>query len=194
MPTLRGGDVTLDRAAAPVRALILMGVSGSGKSTIASELAKRLKWTVVDADAFHPPGNVEKMRTGHPLTDEDRWPWLRAIAAEIDRKLSLGEHIVVACSALKQAYREILVHGQKDVRIVYLRGSRNLIANRLEARQDHFMPPRLLDSQFKALEEPHIDEGPIVVEIDTSVDRIVDHIVEELRCEKAVCNLPNEDA
>ena len=114
-------------------ALVVMGVSGSGKSTIAEQLAARLGWRYVDGDLFHPPANVAKMSAGHPLTDEDRWPWLRAISAEIDRLSTAGIRAVVACSALKRAYRDILVHGRGDVRIVFLDGTKDLIAKRLAA-------------------------------------------------------------
>ena len=101
----------------------VMGVSGSGKSTIADRLAARLDWRFEDGDGFHPPGNVAKMSAGQPLTDDDRWPWLQAIADEIDRVSRQGERLVVACSALKRAYRDILLHGRKDVRFVFLNGS-----------------------------------------------------------------------
>jgi gluconokinase len=121
------------------------------------------------------------MSAGHPLTDEDRLPWLQAIADEIDRLCRDGEHAVIACSALKRAYREILVHGRDDVRIVYLKGSRELIANRLKLRKGHFMPPSLLESQFNTLEPPGLSERPIVVDIDASVEAIVDHIVAKLK-------------
>lgn len=161
-------------------ALVVMGVSGSGKSTIAEHLATRLGWRYVDGDLFHPPANVAKMSAGHPLTDEDRWPWLRAIAAEIDRLSAAGEPAVVACSALKRAYRDILVHGRDDVRIVFLDGTQDLIAKRLAERKGHFMPPGLLDSQFKTLEPPQPSERPITVSIDASVDGIVNDIVRQL--------------
>ncbi len=161
-------------------AMIVMGVSGSGKSTIAEALANRLGWTFEDGDRFHPASNVAKMSAGHPLTDEDRWPWLRAIAAEIDRLADSGGHAVIACSALKRAYRDILVHGRRDVRIIYLKGSRQLIAARLAARTNHFMPPGLLDSQFKTLQEPVRDENAVVVSIDASADAIVEDIVRRL--------------
>jgi gluconokinase len=161
-------------------ALIVMGVSGSGKSTIADKLAERLGWTFEDGDRFHPPSNVAKMSAGHPLTDEDRWPWLRAIADEIDRVCRAGEHAVIACSALKRAYRDVLVHGRNDVRIVFLSGTQPLIAGRLAARKGHFMPPGLLDSQFRTLEPPQADEQPLTVSIDASVDAIVDDIVRQL--------------
>jgi gluconokinase len=161
-------------------ALVVMGVSGSGKSTIAEHLAARLGWRYVDGDLFHPPANVAKMSAGHPLTDQDRWPWLRAIAAEIDRLAAAGERAVVACSALKRAYRDILVHGRDDVRIVFLDGTKELIAKRLDARKGHFMPPGLLDSQFETLEPPQQSEHPLTVSIDASVDEIVDDIVHQL--------------
>ena len=154
-----------------------MGVSGSGKSTVAAELAKQLSWTFEDGDRFHPKSNVAKMSAGRPLTDEDRWPWLRAIAGEIDRVCKAGGHVVIACSALKRAYRDILVHGRGDVRIVFLNGSQALIANRLAERKNHFMPPGLLDSQFKTLEPPQADENPITVSIDAPVETIVNNIV-----------------
>ena len=162
-------------------ALVVMGVSGSGKSTIADRLAARLGWTYEDGDRFHPPSNVAKMSAGHPLTDEDRGPWLQAIADEIDRVCKAGRHVVIACSALKRAYRDILVHGRDDVRIVFLKGSQALIADRLAARKGHFMPPGLLASQFKTLEPPGIEERPVTVSIDASVEAIVDDAIHQLR-------------
>jgi gluconokinase len=157
-----------------------MGVSGSGKSTIASKLAERLGWTFEDGDSFHPESNVAKMHAGQPLTDDDRWPWLQAIADEIDRVCKAGGHVVMACSALKHAYREILVHGRSDIRIVFLDGSQALIADRLARRKGHFMPPGLLNSQFKTLEPPQADEHPFTVSIDAPVETIVDNIVAQL--------------
>jgi gluconokinase len=162
-------------------ALVMMGVSGSGKTTIAERLAERLQWTFEDGDRFHPAANVAKMSAGHPLTDEDRWPWLRAIAAEIDRVCGAGEHAVIACSALKRVYRDILVHGRDDVRIIYLMGTKQLIAKRLAARKGHFMPPGLLDSQFETLEPPGPEENPVTVSIDASVEEIVDDIIRQAR-------------
>ena len=161
-------------------ALVVMGVSGSGKSTIAEKLADRLGWTFEDGDRFHPAGNVAKMSAGHPLTDEDRWPWLQAIADEIDRVAAAGEPAVIACSALKRAYRDILVHGRNDVRIIYLRGTQELIAERLARRKGHFMPPGLLASQFRTLEPPGPEENPVTVSIDASVDAIVHDIIRQL--------------
>jgi gluconokinase len=161
-------------------ALVVMGVSGSGKSTIADSLAERLVWTYEDGDRFHPASNVAKMSAGQPLTDEDRWPWLQAIADEIDRVCEAGERAVIACSALKRAYRDILVHRRNDVRIIYLNGTPDLIATRLSLRKGHFMPPGLLASQFKTLEPPGGSENPVTVSIDDSVDAIVDDIIRQL--------------
>jgi gluconokinase len=157
-----------------------MGVSGSGKSTIAAALAERLEWTFEDGDRFHPPSNVAKMSAGHPLTDEDRWPWLQAIADEIDRVCEAGGRVVMACSALKRAYRNILVHGRDDIRIVFLDGSQALIADRLARRKGHFMPPGLLDSQFKTLEPPQAAERPFIVSIDAPVATVVDNIAAQV--------------
>ena len=161
-------------------ALVVMGVSGSGKSTIGEKLAQRLGWSFEDGDKFHPLSNVAKMRAGQPLTDEDRWPWLQAIANEIDRVCEAGEHAVIACSALKRPYRDILVHGRKDVRIIYLKGTQDLIASRLAQRKNHFMPPGLLASQFKTLELPDASENPLTVSVNAPVETIVDDIVRQL--------------
>jgi gluconokinase len=161
-------------------ALVVMGVSGSGKTTIASKLAERLHWPFEDGDKFHPKSNVAKMSAGQPLTDEDRWPWLNAIADEIERICKAGEHAVIACSALKRTYRDVLMRGRNDVRLVYLSGTQELIARRLALRKNHFMPPGLLESQFKTLEVPAADEHPVTVSIDASVDAIVDDIVLKL--------------
>jgi gluconokinase len=160
--------------------VVVMGVSGCGKSTIAAMLAHRLNWIFEEGDWFHPPSNVEKMHAGVPLTDEDRWPWLHGIAAWIDATRRVGNHGTVACSALKRAYRDILVGERPDVRVVYLKGERDLIARRMAARDGHFMPPALLDSQFATLEEPRPDEHPIVVSIAPHPREIVEEIVKKL--------------
>jgi gluconokinase len=163
--------------------IVVMGVSGCGKSTIASMLAHRVHWIYEDGDWFHPQSNVDKMHAGEPLTDEDRWPWLNAIAAWIDATRSIGNHAVVACSALKHAYRDILVGARRDVRLVFLKGERDLIARRLMTRDGHFMPPTLLDSQFAALEEPRADERPLVISIVPHPREIVEEIVSRLSLE-----------
>ena len=172
--------MTDEQAQSPY-ALIVMGVSGSGKSTVATKLAERLGWTFEDGDRFHPASNVAKMSAGQPLTDEDRLPWLTAIADEIDKVCHDGGHVVIGCSALKRSYRDLLVHGRNDVRIVFLDGSQALIADRVARRKDHFMPPELLDSQFKTLEPPGANEHPITVSIDAPVDAIVQNIVDQLK-------------
>jgi len=160
--------------------LVLMGVSGSGKSTIAPILCERLGWVCRDGDEFHPPANVKKMHSGHPLTDEDRWPWLKAIATWIDEERKAGRHGIVTCSALKRAYRDILIGPREDVRLVYLKGDEGLIGERLSHRHGHFMPPKLLRSQFETLEEPGPDEHPIVVSIRPSPAEIADNIIRSL--------------
>jgi carbohydrate kinase (thermoresistant glucokinase family) len=164
-----------------VHALIVMGVAGSGKTTVAQALGTRLGWRFEDGDKFHPASNVAKMRSGQPLTDEDRWPWLRAIAEEVDRTRDAGGHLIVACSALKRAYRDILIGTRTGVRLIYLNGARDLILQRLRARRGHFMPPELLDSQFATLEEPGPDEDAVVVDVAPAVEAIVDDIVRQLR-------------
>ena len=171
-------------------ALIVMGVSGSGKSTIAEQLAQRLGWTYEDGDRFHPASNVAKMSAGHPLTDEDRWPWLQAIADEIDRVCKADEHAVIACSALKRSYRDVLVHGRRDVRIVYLNGTQELIADRLAQRKGHFMPPGLLESQFKTLEPPGADENPVIVSIDAPAAEIVDDTINQMGLTPGISSPP----
>ena len=154
-----------------------MGVSGAGKTTVATRLAAALGARFLEGDDLHPPANVAKMQAGHPLTDTDRLPWLRAIAARIDRWRAEGASGVVTCSALKRAYRAILIGERSDVGLVYLEGSKALIRQRLAARQSHFMPAGLLDSQFAALEPPTAEEHPITVEIDADPDRIVSEIL-----------------
>jgi carbohydrate kinase (thermoresistant glucokinase family) len=160
--------------------VVVMGVSGSGKTTVARGLARKRGWTLLEGDQFHPPANIAKMKAGTPLTDEDRWPWLRAIAAKEDELLAGGQSAVVACSALKRAYRDILIADRPDTVLVYLRGSKDLIAERMKARKDHFMPPALLDSQFATLEEPGPDEHPIVVDIDGSVESVTQEAIRQL--------------
>jgi carbohydrate kinase (thermoresistant glucokinase family) len=160
--------------------LVIMGVSGCGKTTIAEGLCRRLGWQYQEGDALHPPANVEKMKSGHPLTDEDRWPWLRRIAERIDEWRAAGISGVVTCSALKRAYRDIVIGTRPGVVLIYPRGSKELIAGRMAKRHGHFMPASLLDSQFATLEEPSPDENPLTVGIDRTPEAIVDEIVRRL--------------
>jgi carbohydrate kinase (thermoresistant glucokinase family) len=160
--------------------VVLMGVSGSGKSTVAALLAAALGCQFQEGDDLHPPQNVEKMRGGTPLTDADRLPWLRKIAAEIDGWRAGGKCGVLTCSALKRSYRDIIIGDRHDVVLVYLKGSRDLIHRRMAERQEHFMPVALLDSQFATLEEPMPDEHPIVVDVSGKPAEIADEIVRRL--------------
>jgi gluconokinase len=160
--------------------VIVMGVSGSGKSTIGTLLAGRLQWEFQDGDWFHPAANVDKMHKGIPLTDEDRWPWLASIAAWIDQTRGAGRHAVIACSVLKRRYRKILIGARADVHLVYLKGDEELIARRLATRHEHFMPASLLHSQFVALEEPGADEDPITVSIAPWPNEVVAQILSAL--------------
>jgi carbohydrate kinase (thermoresistant glucokinase family) len=175
-------DMQLPHAAPPMApaVVILMGVSGSGKSTIGAMLAARLSWRFADGDRFHPDANVEKMHKGVPLTDDDRWPWLGAIADWIDQTRRSGGHSVLACSALKRRYRDVLIGDRRYVRLVYLEGDEGLIARRIATRHEHFMPQSLLRSQFEALEEPGPDENPVTVSIAPAPREIVARIVAAL--------------
>ena len=143
--------------------VIVAGVSGSGKTTVGALLAGRLGWRFADADAFHPAANVAKMRAGIPLTDADRWPWLHAIAAWMDERIAAGEPAVVTCSALKRAYRDALLGGRPQARMIFLGVDPDEVARRLAARHDHFFPSGLLGSQFDALEPPAPDEARVTV-------------------------------
>jgi carbohydrate kinase (thermoresistant glucokinase family) len=143
--------------------VIVAGVSGSGKTTVGTLLAVRLGWRFADADDFHPAANVAKMRAGIPLTDEDRWPWLRVIAAWMDERIARGEPAVVGCSALKRSYRDLLLDGRPAARMVFLAVDREVLARRLAARHGHFFPGRLLGTQLDALELPQPDERVLSV-------------------------------
>jgi gluconokinase len=174
------------RAPDPLPAVVIvMGVSGCGKSTVGTLLAGRLRWEFEDGDWFHPAANVDKMHRGIPLTDDDRAPWLRAIRAWIDRTSDAGRHAVIACSALKRAYRDVLIGDRARTRLVFLKGSEELIARRIATRHEHFMPPSLLHSQFVALEEPGPDENPIVVSIEPRPNEIVALILSTLQHDDA---------
>ncbi len=150
---------------AAVQIVVVMGVAGSGKTSIGSALAEALGWAFAEGDAFHSAANVGKMAAGTPLTDDDRGPWLDAIAAWIDAHVAAGRSAVVACSALKRRYRDRLRRAWPGLRVVYLRGEREVLESRIAARQSHFFPGRLLDSQLADLEPPAADEAPIVLDI-----------------------------
>ncbi len=145
--------------------IVMMGVSGCGKTTLGERLADALGFAFAEGDEYHPPRNVAKMRRGVALDDADRWPWLDTLAGELGRWRDGGQGVVLACSALKRAYRERLLGGARDVRLVYLRAPREVIAQRLAQRRGHYMPAALLDSQFAALQEPGPEERAIVVEV-----------------------------
>ncbi|AIO47047.1 MULTISPECIES: gluconokinase [Burkholderia] len=156
--------------------LIAMGVSGAGKSLIGEMLAERLSCSYTDGDAFHSAANKEKMHHGIPLTDEDRWPWLRTIRAAIEEKQRAGETAVFTCSSLKRSYRDVLRGADTDVRFVYLKGSFEVLQERLKSRTGHFFDPSLLKSQLDTLEEPGPDEA-IEVSIELTPEQIVDQVM-----------------
>jgi ribose 5-phosphate isomerase A len=160
--------------------LVAMGVSGSGKTTIAKELAARLGWPFEEGDALHPAANVAKMHVGIALSDEDRKPWLEAVAAWIDGQRAAHKPGIITCSALKRSYRQQIIGDRPEVRLVYLRGSRALIAERLAGRHGHFMPPSLLQSQFDTLEEPMPEEEPLVVDIGGPPEEVAAEIIRQL--------------
>jgi gluconokinase len=160
--------------------LLLMGVSGSGKTVIGRLLADRIGMPFLDADDLHSAENVRKMRLGRPLTDTDRAPWLQAVAGEIARTTVNGRGMVVACSALKRAYRDRLRVAAPGLRLVHLAGLPGLIRRRLEARTGHFMPVTLLDNQLATLEPPEADERPLVIDLALPPDEIVERIVAAL--------------
>ena len=165
---------------ARTQVLVLIGVSGCGKTTVAALLSGRCGWSFEEGDALHPQSNVDKMRAGHPLTDEDRWPWLEKVASWIDGQLDAGRSGIITCSALKRSYRDILNRRGSGVVFVYLAGDKELIAARLAVRRGHFMPPSLLESQFETLEEPQADEPAVRVDIGPSPQEVVQNIVDVL--------------
>jgi len=175
----------------PPDAIVVAGVSGTGKSTVGRMLAERLGWRYVEADDHHPPANVEKMRRGEPLDDEDRAPWLASLRRELDRHLDAGEGIVLTSSALKARYRQVLTGGRPDVAVVLLHGPPRLIADRLNARTGHFFDPALLQSQLATLELPGPGEAPLLVGIEPGPERITDRILRDLRL---IDPLPDEPA
>jgi len=174
----------MGKASLPI-VVVLMGVSSSGKTTIGRRLAKLLGWPFRDADSFHPPANIEKMRRGIPLDDDDRWPWLAAIAQWIDQQLDKGQSGLVSCSALKRSYRRRLMRDRTDVRLVYLAGSFELIRQRMQRRRQHFMPVSLLKNQFDVLEEPEADENALIVPVSLPAPRVVEIIIAKLGLRRA---------
>ena len=160
--------------------VIIFGVSGAGKTTVGELLARELGWHFLEADDFHPEENIERMRSGHPLTDEDRAPWLERLRDQIKRSLTAGECTVLACSALKRKYRQRL-RVDDEVKLVFLRGSYALISEQLSHRRGHFFDPALLQSQFDDLEEPKPDESALTIELGRTPHELVKEIKEELR-------------
>jgi gluconokinase len=163
-----------------MRHLVVMGVAGSGKSTVARLLAQRLGWPCAEGDDFHPAANVARMAAGTPLTDDDRWPWLRAIAAWIGERDEAGTSSVVTCSALKRSYRDVLAAAGGRVRFVHLVGDPALLAERVGRRTDHFMPSSLLPSQLATLEPLAPDEDGVVVDIGASPEAVADDALRAL--------------
>ncbi|WP_395110548.1 gluconokinase [Actinomadura sp. SCN-SB] len=163
--------------------IIVMGVSGSGKTTVGARLAERLGWDFADADDFHTPGDIARMSAGIPLTDTEREPWLRSIAEWIEGRLTSETPAVVTCSGLRRRYREVLAGGRPGVAQVFLDEGRDVIARRMERRREHFFRPGLLDSQFRDLERPTPDEGVVTVENTGTPEETVVAIVSELELE-----------
>lgn len=157
--------------------LVVMGVSGAGKTTVASALARQLGWTFQEGDTLHPPANIARMTAGIPLTDADRGPWLAAVAEWIDRRRAAGMPGIITCSALRRAYRDVIVGGRPDVGLVHLHGSRQLLAARLATRQGHFMPASLLESQCDTLEEPGPEERPLVLDASHDAASLVAEVI-----------------
>jgi len=159
--------------------IIVFGVSGAGKTTVGELLARELGWRFLEADDFHSPANIDKMRSGHPLTDDDRWPWLERLRQQINQWLAGGENAVLACSALKRAYRDRL-RVSEEVKFVFLRGDYALIEKHLRSRHGHFMNPELLQSQFDDLEEPQPDENAVTIQLGRTPKEIVEKIKAQL--------------
>ncbi len=166
--------------AATPTAVVVMGTAGSGKTTVAEELAARLGWRFAEADEFHPEANIEKMTAGTPLTDDDRWPWLDAVRTWLAERASAGESAVVTCSALRRSYRDVLRGGGERVLFLHLSGSREVLAQRMGGRKGHFMPGSLLDSQLATLEPLASDEAGVEVSIERTPQQIVDQAVHDL--------------
>jgi gluconokinase len=166
--------------------IVVMGVSGSGKSTVAAGLVDRLGWDFAEGDDFHPRANVEKMRNGEPLDDDDRWPWLRTLAAWIGEHEEAGKSVVVTCSALKRSYRDLLRDGHPSVWFAHVTADGDLIRERVERRTGHYMPPSLLDSQLATLQPLQDDEPGASISGAGRPDEVVDALLNALRAERAV--------
>lgn len=165
--------------AGDARLFVVMGVAGCGKSSIGEALANKLGGQFLDGDTYHPPENVAKMSRGEPLTDDDRWPWLKRFAIEMNAREGI---VVGGCSALKRVYREAITDAAGESTVfVYLSGSRELISERMGARTGHFMPTSLLDSQFATLEPPADDENAVTIDIDAPIEVIVDRILAAIK-------------
>ncbi len=166
--------------------LVIMGVSGTGKSTVAQELAARLGWPFEEGDALHPEANVAKMHAGIALTDADREPWLERVAGWIDGQRARKQPGIITCSALKRSYRQSIIGDRPEVRLVYLRGSRDVIAKHLAGRRGHFMPASLLQSQIDTLEQPGPDEDPLIVDVGPPAGQLAEEIIRVLGTSAAV--------
>ncbi len=164
--------------------IVLMGVAGAGKTTIMDGLVERLGWPSAEGDSFHPAANVEKMRSGHPLTDEDRWPWLEALAAWIGEREAAAQSALVSCSALKRSYRDVLRHGHPSVWFAHLIAPTGVIEDRLEHRQGHYMPPSLLPSQLETLQPLDPDEPGAAIEASGTPAEIVDEVLARLASDR----------
>ena len=166
------------RMTAPVQHLVIMGVAGSGKTTLATLLTERLGWPYAEADEFHPAANIEKMSTGTPLTDQDRWPWLEAIRDWLTAQTRVGISSVVTCSALKGSYRDVLRGAEGQVNFIHLTADAGLLAERMTSRSGHFMPPTLLPSQLSTLQPLADGEDGITIVVDISPEAVADRTIE----------------
>jgi gluconokinase len=165
---------------APTTTVVVMGVSGTGKTTVAEHLVQRLGWKFAEGDAFHPAANVEKMSHGTPLDDDDRWPWLESIAVWIGERELAGENAVVTCSALKRSYRDLLRRGHPSVFFAHVNTSPEELRDRLNRRHGHYMPPSLLDSQLETLQQLEPDEPGVTVSGEGSPDDVAEHVLKVL--------------
>lgn len=168
-----------DRVPGSVPHLVVMGVSGTGKSAVGTELAEKLGWEFAEGDDFHPPANVEKMSSGRPLVDEDRWPWLRSLAAWTAERDAQGTPTIITCSALRRVYRDVLREGGDGTYFLHLVGDKGLLLDRMGSR-DHFMPPSLLESQLDTLEDLEADERGVVLDIANPPERLARIVLAQL--------------